>query len=82
MGFTNKYNGALMDVWDAHYKMFWFDHHDISPVASIQEAEQAAEFKKRWTQFVNVTFQMESLQSQEYLRLLWAICQCFQLQIY
>ncbi|KAJ1068040.1 hypothetical protein K5549_007328 [Capra hircus] len=58
--FTNKYNGALMDVWDAHYKMFWFDHRGSSPLASIQEAEQAAEFKKRWTQFVNVTFQMES----------------------
>ncbi|XP_004422683.1 PREDICTED: dermatan-sulfate epimerase-like protein [Ceratotherium simum simum] len=58
--FMNSYNGAMMDVWDAHYKMFWFDHHGSSPIASIQEAEQAAEFKKRWTQFVNVTFQMES----------------------
>lgn len=29
-------------------------------MANIQEAEQAAEFKKRWTQFVNVTFHMES----------------------
>ncbi|XP_055272925.1 dermatan-sulfate epimerase-like protein isoform X2 [Moschus berezovskii] len=58
--FMNRYNGALMDVWDAHYKMFWFDHRGNSPLASIQEAEQAAEFKKRWTQFVNVTFQMES----------------------
>lgn len=58
--FMNRYNGAMMDVWDAHYKMFWFDHHGNSPVASIQEAEQAAEFKKRWTQFVNVTFHMES----------------------
>ncbi|MXQ93926.1 hypothetical protein E5288_WYG008087 [Bos mutus] len=58
--FMNRYNGALMDVWDAHYKMFWFDHRGSSPLASIQEAEQAAEFKKRWTQFVNVTFQMES----------------------
>ncbi|KAJ7338644.1 hypothetical protein JRQ81_012546 [Phrynocephalus forsythii] len=54
--FMNKYNGAMMDVWDAHYKMFWFDHRGSSPVARIQEAEQAAEFKKRWTQFVNVTF--------------------------
>ncbi|XP_053106659.1 dermatan-sulfate epimerase-like protein [Hemicordylus capensis] len=54
--FMNKYNGAMMDVWDAHYKMFWFDHHGNSPIARIQEAEQAAEFKKRWTQFVNVTF--------------------------
>ncbi|XP_053252591.1 dermatan-sulfate epimerase-like protein [Podarcis raffonei] len=54
--FMSKYNGAMMDVWDAHYKMFWFDHHGNSPVARIQEAEQAAEFKKRWTQFVNVTF--------------------------
>ena len=58
--FMNRYSGALMDVWDAHYKMFWFDHRGSSPLASIQEAEQAAEFKKRWTQFVNVTFQMES----------------------
>lgn len=58
--FMNRYNGAMMDVWDAHYRMFWFDHHGNSPIASIQEAEQAAEFKKRWTQFVNVTFQMES----------------------
>ncbi|KAJ6664401.1 hypothetical protein lerEdw1_007058 [Lerista edwardsae] len=56
----NKYNGAMMDVWDAHYKMFWFDHHGNSPVARIQEAEQAAEFKKRWTQFVNVTFSAKS----------------------
>ncbi|XP_020669004.3 dermatan-sulfate epimerase-like protein [Pogona vitticeps] len=58
--FMNKYNGAMMDVWDAHYKMFWFDHHGNSPVARIQEAEQAAEFKKRWTQFVNVTFTAKS----------------------
>lgn len=58
--FLNRYNGAMMDVWDAHYRMFWFDHRGNSPIASIQEAEQAAEFKKRWTQFVNVTFQMES----------------------
>lgn len=58
--FMNKYNGAMMDVWDAHYKMFWFDHHGNSPVAKIQEAEQAAEFKKRWTQFVNVTFSAKS----------------------
>ncbi|XP_019400866.1 PREDICTED: dermatan-sulfate epimerase-like protein [Crocodylus porosus] len=58
--FKNKYNGAMMDVWDAHYKMFWFDHHGSSPVARIQEAEQAAEFKKRWTQFVNVTFSIKN----------------------
>lgn len=58
--FMNKYNGAMMDVWDAHYKMFWFDHHGSSPAARIQEAEQAAEFKKRWTQFVNVTFSTKS----------------------
>uniref|UniRef100_A0ACB8FD89 Uncharacterized protein n=1 Tax=Sphaerodactylus townsendi TaxID=933632 RepID=A0ACB8FD89_9SAUR len=58
--FMNKYNGAMMDVWDAHYKMFWLDHHGNSPVARIQEAEQAAEFKKRWTQFVNVTFATKS----------------------
>lgn len=55
-----KYNGALMDVWDAHYKMFWLDMQGSSPVARIQEAEQAAEFKKRWTQFLNVTFPMEN----------------------
>lgn len=55
-----KYNGALMDVWDAHYKMFWLDVQGSSPVARIQEAEQAAEFKKRWTQFINVTFLMEN----------------------
>ncbi|XP_043923081.1 dermatan-sulfate epimerase-like protein [Protopterus annectens] len=61
--FLNKYNGAMMDVWDAHYKMFWFDHKGNSPVANIQEAEQAAEFKKRWTQFVNVTFELENLVS-------------------
>ncbi|XP_036378536.1 dermatan-sulfate epimerase-like protein [Megalops cyprinoides] len=58
--FMDKYNGALMDVWDAHYKMFWFDSQGSSPAARIQEAEQAAEFKKRWTQFVNVTFPMRS----------------------
>ncbi|KAM9839217.1 dermatan-sulfate epimerase-like protein [Aulostomus maculatus] len=54
----DKYNGAMMDVWDAHYKMFWFDTKGYSPDTRIQEAEQAAEFKKRWTQFVNVTFPM------------------------
>ncbi|KAM4688685.1 dermatan-sulfate epimerase-like protein [Discoglossus pictus] len=54
--FSNKYNGAMMDIWDAHYKMFWLDQNGNSPIAKIQEAEQAAEFKKRWTQFVNVTF--------------------------
>ncbi|XP_067393583.1 LOW QUALITY PROTEIN: dermatan-sulfate epimerase-like protein [Emydura macquarii macquarii] len=58
--FMNKYNGAMMDVWDVHYKMFWFDHHGSSPVARIQEAEQAAEFKKRWTQFINITFLMKT----------------------
>ncbi|KAJ8418750.1 hypothetical protein AAFF_G00002490 [Aldrovandia affinis] len=42
----DKYNGAMMDVWDAHYKMFWFDNQGASPVARIQEAEQVAEFKK------------------------------------
>ncbi|XP_029517210.2 dermatan-sulfate epimerase-like protein [Oncorhynchus nerka] len=56
--FMDKYNGALMDVWDAHYKMFWFDSQGLSPDTRIQEAEQAAEFKKRWTQYVNVTFHM------------------------
>ncbi|KAL1006938.1 hypothetical protein UPYG_G00079250 [Umbra pygmaea] len=56
--FMDKYNGALMDVWDAHYKMFWFDSQGLSPDTRIQEAEQAAEFKKRWTQYVNVTFPM------------------------
>ncbi|XP_030631716.1 dermatan-sulfate epimerase-like protein [Chanos chanos] len=56
----HKYNGALMDVWDAHYKMFWLDSQGASPVARIQETEQAAEFKKRWTQYVNVTFPMET----------------------
>uniref|UniRef100_A0A8C5R4J2 Dermatan sulfate epimerase like n=1 Tax=Leptobrachium leishanense TaxID=445787 RepID=A0A8C5R4J2_9ANUR len=56
--FFNKFNGAMMDIWDAHYKMFWIDQNGNSPVAKIQEAEQAAEFKKRWTQFVNVTFQL------------------------
>ncbi|XP_065144028.1 dermatan-sulfate epimerase-like protein [Paramisgurnus dabryanus] len=54
--FKDKYNGALMDVWDAHYKMFWFDNQGYSPNTQIQEVEQAAEFKKRWTQFINVTF--------------------------
>ncbi|KAG9283522.1 dermatan-sulfate epimerase-like protein [Astyanax mexicanus] len=54
--YMDRYNGALMDVWDAHYKMFWFDSQGYSPSTKIQEAEQAAEFKKRWTQFVNVTF--------------------------
>ncbi|KAL2097569.1 hypothetical protein ACEWY4_006776 [Coilia grayii] len=53
------YHGALMDVWDAHYKIFWMDSKGFSPVAKIQEAEQVAEFKKRWTQFINVTFPME-----------------------
>ncbi|KAJ8268480.1 hypothetical protein COCON_G00136520 [Conger conger] len=56
----DKYNGALMDVWDAHYKIFWFDNQGSSPPGRIQEAEQAAEFKKRWTQFINVTFPMRS----------------------
>lgn len=56
--FMDRYNGAMMDVWDAHYKMFWFDSQGHSPDIRIQEAEQAAEFKKRWTQYVNVTFQM------------------------
>ncbi|XP_028290405.1 dermatan-sulfate epimerase-like protein [Gouania willdenowi] len=56
--FMDQYNGAMMDVWDAHYKMFWFDSQGHSPDTRIQEAEQAAEFKKRWTQYVNVTFQM------------------------
>ncbi|XP_007895427.2 LOW QUALITY PROTEIN: dermatan-sulfate epimerase-like protein [Callorhinchus milii] len=51
-----RLRGAMMDVWDAQYKMFWLDQRGNSPAASIQEAEQAAEFKKRWTQFVNVTF--------------------------
>nr|XP_023655946.1 dermatan-sulfate epimerase-like protein [Paramormyrops kingsleyae] len=58
--FMGKHHGALMDVWDAHYKMFWFNNQGASPVARIQEAEQAAEFKKRWTQFINVTFPMSS----------------------
>ncbi|XP_041045964.1 dermatan-sulfate epimerase-like protein [Carcharodon carcharias] len=53
---AGQLNGAMMDVWDAQYKMFWFDHRGNSPDPRIQEAEQAAEFKKRWTQFVNVTF--------------------------
>nr|XP_057915534.1 dermatan-sulfate epimerase-like protein [Doryrhamphus excisus] len=56
--FMDRYNGAMMDVWDAHYKMFWFDTHGRSPDTRIQEAEQSAEFKKRWTQYVNVTFPM------------------------
>lgn len=56
--FLDRYNGAMMDVWDAHYKMFWFDTQGHSPDTKIQEAEQAAEFKKRWTQYVNVTFSM------------------------
>lgn len=56
--FMDRYNGAMMDVWDAHYKMFWFDSQGQSPSTRIQEAEQAAEFKKRWTQYVNVTFPM------------------------
>uniref|UniRef100_A0A672J8C3 Dermatan sulfate epimerase like n=1 Tax=Salarias fasciatus TaxID=181472 RepID=A0A672J8C3_SALFA len=56
--FMDRYNGAMMDVWDAHYKMFWFDSKGHSPDTKIQEAEQAAEFKKRWTQYVNVTFHM------------------------
>ncbi|XP_033965016.1 dermatan-sulfate epimerase-like protein [Pseudochaenichthys georgianus] len=56
--FMDRYNGAMMDVWDAHYKMFWFDSQGHSPETRIQEAEQEAEFKKRWTQYVNVTFPM------------------------
>ncbi|XP_068093190.1 dermatan-sulfate epimerase-like protein [Hyperolius riggenbachi] len=54
--FLNKFNGAMMDIWDAHYKMFWIDQNGNTPVAKIQEQEQKAEFKKRWTQFINVTF--------------------------
>ncbi|XP_076838176.1 dermatan-sulfate epimerase-like protein [Brachyhypopomus gauderio] len=54
----DKYNGALMDVWDAHYKMFWLDSQGGSPIARIQDVEQVAEFRKRWTQFINVTFPM------------------------
>ncbi|XP_063075106.1 dermatan-sulfate epimerase-like protein [Engraulis encrasicolus] len=53
------FHGALMDVWDAHYKIFWMNSDSFSPVARIQEAQQVAEFKKRWTQFINVTFPME-----------------------
>ncbi|TRY98038.1 hypothetical protein DNTS_004429 [Danionella cerebrum] len=53
---SEQYSGALMDVWDAHYQMFWFDSEGHSPDTQIQEAEQEAEFKKRWTQFINVTF--------------------------
>ncbi|GCC19867.1 hypothetical protein chiPu_0018588 [Chiloscyllium punctatum] len=53
---AGRLHGAMMDVWDAEYTMFWFDHRGGSPPARIQEAEQAAEFKKRWTQYVNVTF--------------------------
>ncbi|XP_036412568.1 dermatan-sulfate epimerase-like protein [Colossoma macropomum] len=56
----DRYRGALMDVWDAHYKMFWLDSQGASPVPRIQEVEQVAEFKKRWTQFINVTFSMDS----------------------
>ncbi|CAN9506436.1 unnamed protein product [Ophioblennius macclurei] len=56
--FMDRYNGAMMDVWDAHYKMFWFDSEGHSPDTRIQEKEQTAEFKIRWTQYVNVTFQM------------------------
>ncbi|CAM9701435.1 unnamed protein product [Lampetra fluviatilis] len=52
----DRYNGAVMDVWDAKYEMFWFDSQGNSPRAALQDMEQAAEFKKRWTQFVNVTF--------------------------
>ncbi|XP_064202207.1 dermatan-sulfate epimerase-like protein [Anguilla rostrata] len=55
---ADRFNGALMDVWDAHYKIFWVDNQGASPPGRIQEAEQAAEFKKRWTQFINVTFPM------------------------
>ncbi|XP_041924626.1 dermatan-sulfate epimerase-like protein [Alosa sapidissima] len=58
--FMDRYSGALMDVWDAHYKMFWVDSQGFSPDTRIQEAEQAAEFKKRWTQFINVTFPMQT----------------------
>ncbi|KAM9332645.1 dermatan-sulfate epimerase-like protein [Pholidichthys leucotaenia] len=61
--FLDRYNGAMMDVWDAHYKMFWFDSQGRSPETRIQEAEQAAEFKKRWTQYVNVTFEMADVVS-------------------
>ncbi|XP_022534876.2 dermatan-sulfate epimerase-like protein [Astyanax mexicanus] len=56
-----RYNGALMDVWDAHYKMFWMDSQGGSPLARIQDVEQVAEFKKRWTQFINVTFPLDGL---------------------
>ncbi|XP_032813508.2 dermatan-sulfate epimerase-like protein [Petromyzon marinus] len=56
----NGYRGALMDDWDAHYKMFWVDDQGNSPKARIQEAELMAEMKKRWTQYVNVTFPMQS----------------------
>lgn len=51
-------NGAMMDVWDAQYKMFWFDPGGSSPEPRLQDTEQAAEFKKRWTQYVNVTFSL------------------------
>lgn len=61
--FMDRLNGAMMDVWDAHYKMFWFDSEGLSPKTRIQEAEQAAEFKKRWTQFVNVTFPVKGTMS-------------------
>lgn len=54
-----RYSGAMMDVWDAHYEMFWLDSQGSSPTGRIQEVQQVAEFKKRWTQFINVTFSME-----------------------
>ncbi|XP_072524930.1 dermatan-sulfate epimerase-like protein [Salminus brasiliensis] len=59
----DRYSGALMDVWDAHYEMFWMDSQGRSPVARIQDVEQVAEFKKRWTQFINVTFAMDGVVS-------------------
>ncbi|XP_061777653.1 dermatan-sulfate epimerase-like protein [Nerophis ophidion] len=58
--FMDKYNGAMMDVWDAHYKMFWFDPSGRSPDTHLQDTEQSSEYRTRWTQYVNVTYPMKS----------------------
>uniref|UniRef100_UPI00358E75A2 dermatan-sulfate epimerase-like protein isoform X2 n=1 Tax=Myxine glutinosa TaxID=7769 RepID=UPI00358E75A2 len=52
-------SGILLDDWDALYTMSWLSDDGDSPTAHLQEVEQKAELKTRWTQFVNVTWYLE-----------------------
>uniref|UniRef100_A0A8C4R6W3 Dermatan sulfate epimerase like a n=1 Tax=Eptatretus burgeri TaxID=7764 RepID=A0A8C4R6W3_EPTBU len=53
------YNGATMDVSGELYGMFSFTPHGQKPNFTIQRFEQTAEFKTRWTQFANITFELK-----------------------